>query len=98
VSTVVASVTRHQTPDGTQIDRDCGCICEVHPADPAHVTARGWHACASTLGERTTTARADVTVESDAEAFEVAIDLEVRVNGAAHATRAWRESIPRRLL
>jgi hypothetical protein len=98
VSSAIASVTRHRTPDGTLIDRDCGCACEVHPADPAHVTARGWHACASTHHGRTTAARADVTVESDAETFEVAIDLEVRVDGAIHATRAWRESIPRRLL
>jgi len=97
-SVVVAAVTRHRTPDGTLVERDCGCSAEVDPGDPAHATARGWHRCRSTQDGRTTSARADVTVASTADTFDVAIDLEVTVDGAIHATRQWRESIPRRLL
>ena len=88
----------HRTPDGTRIERDCGCLCEVDPADPARVTARGWHRCRSTHEGRVTEARADVVIASTAEAFDVAIDLEVTVDGAVHATRRWVESIPRQLL
>jgi putative CocE/NonD family hydrolase len=94
----IAAVTQHRTPDGTLIDRDSGCVCEVHPADPAHVTARGWHACRSTHAGRTTASRADVVVASTADAFDVTIDLEVTVDGAPYANRRWTESIPRRLL
>jgi uncharacterized protein len=94
----VAAVTHHETPDGTAIDRDCGCTCEVDPAEPARVTARGWHACRSSHGGHTTAARADVLVTSTADVFDVTIDLEVTVDGAVHATRRWTESIPRRLL
>jgi hypothetical protein len=94
----IAAVTQHRTPDGALIDRDCGCTCAVDPTDPARVTARGWHACRSTHAGRTTAARADVTVASTADVFDVTIDLEVTVDGAVHATRRWSESIPRRLL
>lgn len=97
-SATIAAVTQHRTPDGTLIDRDCGCVCEVDPADPARVTARGWHACRSTHAGRTTAARADVVVQSSVNAFDVTIDLEVTVDGTVHATRRWTESIPRRLL
>jgi putative CocE/NonD family hydrolase len=94
----VGTVTQHRTPDGTLIDRDCGCVCEVDPADPAHVTARGWHACRSTHAGRTTASRADVVVASTSDTFEVTIDLEVTVDGTIHATRRWTESIPRQQL
>jgi hypothetical protein len=94
----IGAVTAHETPDGVRIERDCGCVCEVDPADPAHVTARGWHACRSTHQGRTTAARADVAVASNAVTFEVTIDLEVTVDGAVHAARRWVESIPRQLL
>ena len=97
-STSVGVVTQHHTPEGTVIDRDSGCVCEVDPADPAHVVARGWHACRSTQGGRTTAARADVTVASSNAAFDVTIDLAVTIDDHVHATRRWTESIPRRLL
>ena len=70
----------------------------MDPADPAQVTAHGWHACRSTHEGRTTASRADVAVGSTADAFDVTIDLEVTVDDAVHATRRWTESIPRQLL
>jgi uncharacterized protein len=90
--------TEHQTPAGTTIARDCGCVCEVDPAEPSRVRAHGWHECRSTHEGRTTAARADVVVASTADAFDVTIDLEVKVDGAVEATRRWVESVPRRLL
>jgi hypothetical protein len=98
VQATIRAETEHRTPDGALIERDCGCVCEVDPADPARVTARGWHACRSTHAGRTTAARADIVVNSTADAFDVTIDLEVTVDGAVHATRRWVESIPRSLL
>lgn len=94
----IQAETEHRTPDGTLIERDCGCTCEVDRVDPARATAHGWHACRSTHDGRTTAARADVRVASTADTFDVSIDLEVTVDGAPHATRRWTESIPRRLL
>jgi hypothetical protein len=90
--------TEHQTPAGTTIERDSGCVCEVDPADPSRARGHGWHACRSTYQGRTTAARADVVVASTAHAFDVTIDLEVTVDGVSQATRRWAESIPRRLL
>jgi hypothetical protein len=94
----ISTKTRHETPDGTVIDRESGCVCRVHPAEPARVTAHGWHACRSALDGTTTAARADIRVVSSAASLEVEIDLEVTVDGAPRATRRWAESIPRRLL
>jgi putative CocE/NonD family hydrolase len=94
----IGAVTRHRTPDRVDIDRDCGCTCEVDPADPARVRAHGWHACRSTYEGRTTASRADIAIVSTADAFDVTIDLEVTVDGTVHATRRWVESIPRQLL
>ena len=94
----IRAETEHRTPDGVRIERDCGCVCEVDPANPAQVTARGWHACRSTYAGGTTAARADIEIASTADAFDVAIDLEVTVDGTVHATRRWVESIPRNLL
>jgi uncharacterized protein len=90
--------TEHQTPAGTTIERDSGCVCEVDPVEPSRVTAHGWHECRSTHEGRTTAARADVVVASTADAFDVTIDLEVKVDGAVRATRRWVESVPRHLL
>ena len=98
VTTSIRVETEHRTPDGTRIERDCGCVCQVDPADPARVSARGWHRCRSTHEGRTTEARADVVITSTADAFDVTIDLEVTVDGAPHTTRRWVESIPRQLL
>jgi putative CocE/NonD family hydrolase len=90
--------TVHRTPGGTRIERDLGCVCSVDPVDPAHVEAHGWHRCRSIHDGQTTEARADVVIRSSAETFDVAIDLEVTVDGVVEATRRWAESIPRHLL
>jgi hypothetical protein len=42
--------------------------------------------------------RARSTQTSDAEAFELAIELEVDLDGDPFFRRAWRETIPRRLV
>ena len=90
--------SRFRTADGTLIERDLGCVCEVDPADPARATARGWHRCRSTRGERSVEARSDLLIESTVTDFHVTIDLVVRVGEAVHFTRRWTESIPRALL
>jgi hypothetical protein len=97
-SAAIESPSRFRPVDGTLIERDLGCVCEVDPADPARATARGWHRCRSTRGERAVEARSDVLIESTASDFHVTIDLVVRVGEAIHFTRRWTETIPRALL
>ncbi|HEV8489914.1 MAG TPA: CocE/NonD family hydrolase [Candidatus Limnocylindrales bacterium] len=97
-SATIEAPSRFRTADGTLIERDLGCVCEVDPADPARATARGWHRCRSTRGQRSVEARSDVLVESTVTDFHVTIDLVVRVGEAVHFTRRWTESIPRALL
>jgi putative CocE/NonD family hydrolase len=98
VAVTIERDTKHTLPDGTLIERDSGCICEVHPADPATASARGWHRARTTRDGRWTEAKADVVIQGTAAAFDLAIDLVVTVDGAVHATRRWQESIPRALL
>jgi uncharacterized protein len=94
-----AATIRHQAAfrasNGTAIERDFGCVCEVDPADPAHARARGWHRCRSTTDDGWTEAEARSEIRSDAETFTLTIDLVVRVDGSVHATRRWDATIPR---
>ena len=86
------------SPEGTPIEREFGCVCEVDPHDPARATARGWHVCRSGRAGSTIESRADVSIGSTATHFHVSIDLHVKVNGVAHFSRSWTESIRRVLL
>jgi hypothetical protein len=97
-SATIEAPSRFRSVDGTLIERDLGCVCEVDPADPARATARGWHRCRSTRGERSVEARSDVLIESTASDFHVTIGLVVRVGEAVQFTRRWIETIPRALL
>ncbi len=90
--------TSHTTPDGTVIERDAGCICELDPADPGHAVAHGWHRCRSTRDGHVTEGSAEVSVAASPDAFQLTIDLAVGVDGAAPITRRWDERIPRVLL
>lgn len=90
--------TTHTTPDGTLIERDAGCVCEVDPADPGGAVARGWHRCRSTRDGHVTAGSAEVAIAAGNDAFGVTIDLSVAVDDAAPVTRRWDERIPRVLL
>jgi putative CocE/NonD family hydrolase len=90
--------TAHTTPEGTRIERDAGCVCEVDPADPAHAMARGWHRCSSVRDGHTTEGRAEVVIASSETDFHVTIDLAITVDDDAPVTRRWDERIPRVLL
>jgi hypothetical protein len=94
----IETSSRFSPAEGTDIERDFGTACEVDPANPAEAVARGWHRCRTTRDGRSTEARADVTIRSDANEFEVTIDLVVQLDGEVHATRHWDETIPRALL
>jgi putative CocE/NonD family hydrolase len=90
--------TAHMTPEGTRIERDAGCVCEVDPADPAHAVARGWHRCSSSRDGHTTEGRAEVEIASSADEFHITIDLAIAIDGADPVTRRWDERIPRVLM
>ena len=90
--------TAHVTPEGTRIERDAGCVCEVDPGDPASAVARGWHRCSSTLDGHTTEGHAEVVIASSERDFHVTIDVAITIDGAAPVTRRWDERIPRVLL
>ena len=81
---------------GAVVERESRSDFEVHPADPAHASARGRHVYQIARSGRVTRACAEVVVQGTASHFHVTIDLEVRVNDALHFTRRWVESVPRR--
>ena len=90
--------TAHVTPDGTRIERDAGCVCEVSPDDPAAAVARGWHRCSSVRDGHATEGRAEVVVTSTDRDFHVTIDLAITIDGGTPVTRRWDEHIARVLL
>ena len=90
--------TAHDTPQGSRIERDSGCVCEVDPRDPAHAIARGWHRCSSTVDGHSVTSSADVVLAGDADDLHLTIDLAVTVDDDPPVTRRWVERIPRVLL
>ena len=98
VAVTVQLETAHGTPQGSRIERDSGCVCEVDPRDPAHAIARGWHRCSSTFDGHSVTSSADVVLAGDADDLHLTIDLAVTVDDDAPVTRRWVERIPRVLL
>ena len=98
VAVTIQLETAHDTPQGSRIERDSGCVCEVDPRDPAHAIARGWHRCSSTFDGHSVRSSADVVLASDADDFHLTIDLAVTIDDDAPVTRRWVERIPRVLL
>jgi putative CocE/NonD family hydrolase len=98
VAATIRVETAHSTPEGTRIERDAGCACEVDPADPAHAVARGWHRCSSVQDGHRTEGQAEVVIASTETDFHVTIDLAVTVDDDPPVTRRWDERIPRVLL
>ncbi len=71
---------------------------EVDPRDPAHANSRGrFLARVERPGQRIE-ARSDIAIQGTRSAFQVVIDLDVRLNEARHVARRWTESVPRQLL
>ena len=90
----IETQSRFSPVDGTAIERDFGTVCEVdRPTRRTPPRAAG--TCRTTRDGHWTEARADVEIRSDEATFRVVVDLEVRVDGAAYATRHWDETIGR---
>ena len=82
----------------TVVRREYAMTAEVDRADPSTASATGRHVTTITRPNGVTQGSSDVSVQATATHFHVTIDLEVLVNGKAHHTNSWTESIPRVLL
>jgi hypothetical protein len=83
--------------DGSRVYSSERLVLRASGADPAHATLN------TVVEYRWTGPGFDVEIQatgeiaSDADAFEVAVDLDVRLDGAPFFARRWSERIPRRL-
>lgn len=71
---------------------------EVDPRDPAHANSRGRFLARVERPGQTIQARSDIAIQGTRSAFQVVIDLDVRLNEVRHFARHWTESVPRQLL
>jgi predicted acyl esterase len=69
----------------------------VSTVDPGRAVARGEAEFELRWEEATVRSRADLTIESDADAFHTSIDLVVHEDGKERFRRHWDRSIPRDL-
>ena len=82
----------------TVVGQEVLMVNEADRRDPAHANSRGrFLARVERPGQRIE-ARSDIAIQGTRSAFQVVIDLDVRLNEARHFPRRWTESVPRQLL
>lgn len=72
-------------------------VVSVSTIDPGKASAHGEAAFEIRWPEATVNSRADVVIESDAEAYRATIDLVVHEDGEERFRRRWERTIPRDL-
>ena len=72
-------------------------VVSVSTIDPGKASAHGEAAFEIRWPEATVNSRADVLIESDAEAYHATIDLVVHEDGEERFRRRWERTIPRDL-
>ena len=85
------------TPDVPAMRSHYDGIVSVSTTDPGRAVARGEAEFEMRWGEASVRSRSDLTIESDAEAFHVTIDLVVHDDGEERFRRRWDRTIPRDL-
>jgi putative CocE/NonD family hydrolase len=90
--------TTWRVSDTTVIERESSSSFDVSPHRPSDAGARGRHIFRLVHPRRVIEACSDVAVQATPTHFHLAIELEVRVNGALHFTKHWAESVPRHYL
>jgi hypothetical protein len=84
--------------DGSRVYSSERLILRARDADPAHARLDTEVVYAWTGSDFNVDICANGTIASDEAAFDVAVDLDVRLDGEPFFTRRWAERIPRRLV
>ena len=82
----------------TVVRREVLMVNEVDPRDPAHANSRGRFLARVERPGQTIEARSDIAIQGTRSAFQVVIDLDLRLNEARHFAQRWAASAPRQLL
>jgi putative CocE/NonD family hydrolase len=90
--------SRERVDAWTVIEREYSLRATVREDDPARASARGRHTSRVLRGERCYSASSDVSIQAAERRFDVAIALDVALDGNLHGSRRWVEAIPRNLL
>lgn len=84
--------------DGSRVYSSERLVLRASDPDPAHARLDSRVAYAWTGPDFDVDIRASGSIASDETAFDVSVDLDVRLDGAPLFTRGWAERIPRRLV
>ena len=88
----------NRVSSSTVIRQELLMVNEVDPRHPAHANSRGRFLARIERPGQRIEARSDIAIQGTRSAFQVVIDLDVRLNEARHFARRWTESVPRQLL
>lgn len=89
---------RDRIDNTTLVDREYALVTDVPDDDPATARARGRHTSRLHRGGRCYAATSEVSIQASEESFDVAIALDVELDGRLYHSRRWHEVIPRELL
>ena len=84
--------------DGSRLYSAERLVLTASDADPAHASLESDVVYRWTVEGYEVDIRAAGGIASDAEAFDVRVELDVRLDGEPFFAREWRERIPRRLV
>jgi putative CocE/NonD family hydrolase len=84
--------------DGSRVYSSERLVLRARDADPAHARLDTEVVYAWTGKDFDVDIRANGSIASDEAAFDVAVDLDVRLDGAPFFAQSWAERIPRRLV
>jgi putative CocE/NonD family hydrolase len=84
--------------DSTVVRRENTISCHVDPRNPAQASAQGRGVHTIVRPNTVIEGSSDLLVQATRTHFHVAIDVNIRINDAAHFSKRWVESIERQLL
>jgi putative CocE/NonD family hydrolase len=83
---------------GAQLENESHMRAYVSVRDPADVGISGFQRKRRFTADQELDIQARMQLHSTVDAFHLAVDLEIRLDGVLHFNRRWLKSVPRRLL
>jgi len=90
--------TRSRIDPHTVVERRASSRFDLDPQDPSRTGASGRHVLRIRQSGQEFEGRSEIAITGSADHFQIAIGLNVFVNGTLHFQKHWNRSIPRRLL
>lgn len=97
-SVVIEWTARERIDATTVVEREHALVTEVPDDDPAAAMARDRHTRRLQRAGRDYSATSQVSIQASTGSFDVAIALDVELDGPPHHSRRWHEVIARGLL